>query len=88
MCLWLCVRVRARGCVEVAFIAAEGVGAHSLRRTRHEFEARVHDEEAVGADEFGEMGEAFEICFLCALNIEVVGVGGVDNRYVGRELVE
>ena len=72
----------------VAVGAPEGEGAHALGRTRLEFEARAHKQGAVRTDKFGEMGETFQIVFLVAVDVEMVGVGGVDNRYVGRELME
>ena len=43
---------------------------------------------ASGADEFGEMSEALQVCFFGAVDVEVVGVGGRDDGYVGLQAVE
>ena len=74
--------------MEITFGTAESVGAHAFGRTGYEFESRMHNQKSVGTNQFGEMCEALEVSLFGAVNVEMVGVGGVDYCYVRRELVE
>lgn len=67
--------------MEVTLVTAVGIGLHSLPHVGFHLEIGVDDEGASRLDELGIVAEALEVGFLGAVDVEVVGVGGCDDRH-------
>ena len=74
--------------VEVAAVASESVDGHAFGGTGNQFHALPEHGVSRGTYQFGEMRETFKICFFCAVDVEVVRIGGVDDCYVRCQSVE
>ena len=74
--------------MEVAFVAAVFVHFHTLLHILFHFQVAVYDECSAGLYECGVVPEAFEIGFFCAVDVEVVGVGGGDYCHPRAQPVE
>ena len=74
--------------VEIAVVARVGIDLHPVGGTRFQFHPLVQEQGAVGAHQFGEPCEPFEIPLLVAVDIEMVRVGGRDDGHIGCELME
>ncbi len=69
-------------------VAAIGEHPDPFGGSRPEFQSFMHYQCATRLHQLCEVGEAFEICFLGAVNVEMVGVGRGDNRDIWCEMVK
>ena len=74
--------------MEVAFVERIGVGGYAFLWAWLQCQTSVHNQGSTGAHEFGEMGETFEVVFVVAVDVEVVGIGRGDNGNIWAQLVE
>ena len=75
-------------CVEVAFCASVVIASDAFLQSFLHFQSAVHNERSAGLNEGGVVCEAFEIGFLRAVDVEVVGVRGGDDGGKGSEMME
>ena len=74
--------------VEVTLVAAVGVGLHPLLHIGPQLQVGMDDERAPRLDEFRVVAEAFQIGFLVAIYVEVVGVCGRDDAHPRTQPME
>lgn len=74
--------------MEVARIAAVGIGLDTILDIGFHLQAGMDDESTSWLDELRIVAEALEISLLSAVDIEVVGVGGSDNAHPRTQPVE
>ena len=76
------------GSVEVSLVAAVGVGLHPLGYVGLHLQSCVEDQRASGLYQFGVVAEALQVSLLCAVDVEMVGIGRGDDRHPGAQPVE
>ena len=74
--------------MEVARIAAIGIGLNALLHTGFESEASVDDECPAGLNQLGEMGKTLEVIFGGAVDVQMIRIGRCHNGDIGAQVVE
>ena len=74
--------------MEVAFRTSIGIDLHAFLHVWSQCQILMDDECAARADEGSIVAEAFQVGFGCAVDVQVVGVGGGDDAHPRAEPME
>ena len=74
--------------MEVAFVAAILINLNPFLAILFHLQSAMNDKRTAWLNECSVMAEALKICFLCAIDVEMVGIGGCDDAHPRTQPME